>query len=64
MRPTIGLGFRFTEHHLRSSVPLRTRKAQHAAVTAVLSVPQLTAEAMRYLPIAGIGGYVVAMPVA
>jgi hypothetical protein len=35
-----------------------------AAVAAVLSVPQLAAEAMRYLPIAGIGGYIVAMPVA
>jgi TRAP-type mannitol/chloroaromatic compound transport system permease large subunit len=35
-----------------------------SAVAAVLSVPQLAAEAMTYLPLAGVGGYIVAMPVA
>jgi len=35
-----------------------------SAVTAVLSVPQLGSEAMKYLPLAGVGGYIVAVPVA
>jgi len=35
-----------------------------AAVAAVLTVPSLASEALRYLPVAGIGGYLVAMPVA
>jgi hypothetical protein len=35
-----------------------------SAVAAVLSVPQLAAEAMRYLPMAGLGGYIAAVPVA
>jgi len=35
-----------------------------SAVAAVLSMPQLADEAMRYLPIAGVGGYIAAIPVA
>ena len=35
-----------------------------AGVAAVLSVPSLAADAMRYLPLAGVGGYAAAMPVA
>jgi hypothetical protein len=35
-----------------------------AGVAAVLSMPSLASEAMRYLPIAGIAGYLVAMPIA
>jgi hypothetical protein len=35
-----------------------------AAVVAVLTIPSLASEALHYLPVAGIGGYLVAMPVA
>jgi hypothetical protein len=35
-----------------------------AAVAAVLTVPSLASEALRYLPVAGIGGYLVAIPFA
>ncbi len=34
------------------------------AVVAVLMVPSLQAEAMRFIPIAGIAGYVVGIPLA
>ncbi len=35
-----------------------------SGVVAVLSVPSLASEAIRYLPLAGISGYVAAVPVA
>jgi hypothetical protein len=35
-----------------------------AAVGVVLSVPSLASEALRNLPVAGIGGYLVAIPFA
>lgn len=35
-----------------------------AGVVAVLSVPSLASEAIRFLPLAGIGGYLVAIPIA
>jgi hypothetical protein len=35
-----------------------------SAITAVLVTPGLTAEAMKFIPIAGIAGYVVAIPFA
>jgi hypothetical protein len=35
-----------------------------SAVAAVLSMPQLADQAMRYLPLAGVGGYIAAIPVA
>ena len=35
-----------------------------SAVAAVLSMPRLADEAIRYLPMAGVGGYLAAIPVA
>jgi hypothetical protein len=35
-----------------------------SAVAAVLSMPQLADQAIRYLPLVGVGGYVAAIPVA
>jgi hypothetical protein len=35
-----------------------------SGVLAVLSVPSLASDAIRYLPLVGIGGYVAAIPVA
>jgi hypothetical protein len=35
-----------------------------SGVVAVLSVPSLASEAIRYLPLVGIAGYLVAVPVA
>lgn len=35
-----------------------------SGVVAVLSIPSLASEAIRYLPLAGVAGYVAAVPVA
>lgn len=35
-----------------------------SGVVAVLSVPSLASEAIRFLPLAGIGGYLLAIPIA
>ena len=35
-----------------------------SGVVAVLSIPSLSSEAIRYLPLAGVAGYVAAVPVA
>ena len=35
-----------------------------SAVATVLAVPSLSDQAIRYLPLAGVGGYLVAMPFA
>jgi hypothetical protein len=45
-------------------LPVGVNRPSDSAVAAVLSVPPLAAEAMRYLPLAGVGGYVAAMPLA